>query len=221
MGDTDADIQIFELHIASGVARLSPEDVIEIFESDSEEDVTVTKTSIPPHAKDDKEDQLTHPMEKLLKIKDEEFTEDDERLLKLMSLAIQNGAPPNLVKLYQQGFLNKSHVLTFIRTSIKGRKPIEIDISGVDFSHGHLESDPIILISPSSNGTTTFKNEQDTKVTMAAASQDSALLTDPPSELRNNGKAIEKQISNDRDEFKPRSTVNGAMSLKSFKDFSE
>ena len=117
--------------------------------------------------------------------------------------------------------MNKSHVLTFIRTSVKGRKRHEIDISGVDFSHGHLASDPIDLISPSFSGTTTIKNEQDTNVTMAAASQDTSLLTDPPSELRTNGKANENQISNDREEFKPQSTVNGAMSLKSFKDFSE
>ena len=82
---------------------MPPEDVIEIFENDSDEDATTTMNAIPPHAKDDKEDQLIHPMKQLLKIKDEDFTRDDERLLKLMSLAMQNGAPPNLIKLFNKG----------------------------------------------------------------------------------------------------------------------
>ena len=71
-------------------------------------------------------------------MRDDDFSPDDERLLKIMSLAIQNGAPPNLVTLYLNGHIHKSHVLNFIRTSVKARKGLEIDLSVVDFSHGYL-----------------------------------------------------------------------------------
>ena len=68
------------------------------------------------------EDKVNHPMNVLLKIEAKDYVDDDERLLKLMSLAIQNGAPSNLVTLYLNGHLQKSHILNYIKTSVKSRK---------------------------------------------------------------------------------------------------
>ena len=179
---------------------------------------------------------LSHPLDELLKLPDDAFTEDDERLLKIMSLAIQNGAPPNLVSLYLKGHVQKSHVLNFIRTSVKSRKRLEIDISNVDFTQGHLASDPIDLISPMSITSApnvlllpmsmkkiNNENKLESQAMINSASTCKALQDDPPSQLR-------KTCTNDRtdqeynnqDEFKPTSANNdGHMSLQSFKDYQE
>ena len=179
---------------------------------------------------------LSHPLDELLKLPDDAFTEDDERLLKIMSLAIQNGAPPNLVSLYLKGHVQKSHVLNFIRTSVKSRKRLEIDISNVDFTQGYLASDPIDLISPMSITSApnvlllpmsmkkiNNENKLESQAMINSASTCTALQDDPPSQLR-------KTCTNDRtdqeynnqDEFKPTSANNdGHMSLQSFKDYQE
>ena len=124
-----------------------PNDIIDLLDSDSEEEeeVTVIEKGISNAKKDDSEEaMILHPLDKLLQLNNNEFTQDDERLLKAMSLAIQNGAPANMVTLYLNGHISKSHVLNFIRTFIKNRMKLEIDISDVDFSHEYVRSDPLI-----------------------------------------------------------------------------
>ena len=86
-------------HIASGVAKM-PDDIIELLDSDSEkeESVTVIDEETRSAKKDDSEvTMLLHPLDKLLQLDNSDFHQDDERLLKAMSLAIQNGAPANMV----------------------------------------------------------------------------------------------------------------------------
>ena len=211
-------------HITSGVARM-PDNIIDLLESDSDEEDIQDKSEVPGNAKKDDTDvnMLLHPLDELLLVKDEDFSPDDERLLKIMSLAIQNGAPPNLVTLYPNGHIHKSHVLNFIRTSVKARKGLEIDISVVDFSHGYQASDPIDLTSPTSLDTN--HSSQDNKViqeTVAAATTNTSLDEDPPSTLRKSVTNISHRVvSTDSKEFKPTSTVNGNMKLKSFKDYRE
>ena len=210
-------------HITSGVARM-PDNVIDLLESDSEEEDKKEKRAVPSNAtKDDNTDDiLLHPLDDLLLINDEDFSPDDERLLKIMSLAIQNGAPSNLVTLYLNSHLHKSHVLNFIRTSIKERKRLEIDISEVDFSHGFQASDPIDLISPTSLETKQLPQDDQELEMVIAATTTTSLNEDPPSDLRqsvmNNSHRV---IPTESKEFKPSSTENGNMKLKSFKDYRE
>ena len=182
-------------------------------------------------------DMLSHPLDELLKLPDDAFTEDDERLLKIMSLAIQNGAPPNLVSLYLKGHVQKSHILNFIRTSVKSRKRLEIDISNVDYTQGHLASDPIDLISPMSitsdpnaliipmsmERENNNENKIESQAMINSASTCTALQDDPPSQLRKKcTKDRTDQGNTNQDEFKPTSANNdGHMSLQSFKDYQE
>ena len=102
--------------IASGVAQL-PDNVIDLMDSDSEEEDKVDIVDIPRNAKDNdaEMDMLLYPLDELLQMN------DDERLLKIMSLAMQNEVPSNLVTLCLNGHLHRSHVLNFIRTSVKNR----------------------------------------------------------------------------------------------------
>ena len=115
--------------VASGEAHM-PDDIIDLVNSDEEED-RHEQDRVPSNAK---AVTSSHPIDVLLEIDAKEYAEDDERLLKLMSLAIQNGAPSNLVTLYLNGHLQKSHIINYIKTSAKSRKPITIDMSNIDFS---------------------------------------------------------------------------------------
>ena len=211
-------------HVTSGVARL-PDDIIELLDSDSDEEEKKNKDEVPGNAKTDESigNMLTHPLDELLLLKDEEFSPDDERFLKIMSLAIQNGAPPNLATLYLSGHLHKSHVLNFVRTSVKERKPLEIDISNVDFSHGYQAADPIDLISPTSMDTEQLsQDDEESQEIVVAATSSTSLKEDPSPTLRksmtNNSHRV---VPTESKEFKPTSTINGNMNLKSFKDYRE
>ena len=86
-------------HIASGIAKM-PDNIIDLIDSDSEEEesVAVIDAGTSSAKKDDSEEaMLLHPLDKLLQLDNSKFHQDDERLLKAMSLAIQNGAPANMV----------------------------------------------------------------------------------------------------------------------------
>ena len=206
-------------HVASGVARM-PDDIIDLLDSDDEEEeVTDIEKGISNARKNDSEEaMLLHPMDKLLQIKNNEFHHDDERLLKVMALAIQNGAPANMITLYLKGHISKSHVLNFIRTSIKNRKKLEIDVSNVDFSHGYMSSDPIDLISPTSMETNTSDNDdKKTNEMIAAATKGTSLSEDPPAELREC--TLTNNEMSENKEFKPPSTESDKVHLKSFKDY--
>ena len=86
-----------------------PGNIIELLDSDSDEEDKTNKSEVPGNAKtgDSIVDMLLHPLDELILLKDEEFSPDDESFLKIMSLAIQNGAPPNLATLYLSGHLHK------------------------------------------------------------------------------------------------------------------
>ena len=207
-------------HIASGCAKM-PDNIIDLLDSDSEEEEQVPDSNegISSKKKDDSEEaMLLHPLDELLQLDNNEFHQDDERLLKAMSLAIQNGAPANMVTLYLNGNISKSHVLNFIRTSIKNRKKLQIDISNVDFTHGYMNSDPIDLISPTSMDTTLSENDdKKSKATIAATTKGVSLRGDPSADLR-----ADKQKENEigqNEEFKPPSTESDNLKLKSFKDY--
>ena len=114
-GQHEDDIEVYHLDpfLASGEAHM-PDDIIDLVNSDSEEEDRHEQDRIPSNAK---AGTLSHPMDVLLEIDAKEYAKDDERLLKLMSLAIQNGAPSNLVNLYLNGHSQKSHVINYIKTS--------------------------------------------------------------------------------------------------------
>ena len=113
-------------------------------------------------------------------------------------------------------------MLNFIRTSVKSRKSLEIDISNVDFTHGHMATDPIDLISPMSIETNGNK-EIESPAMINSASHCTALQDDPPSNLRKKSFSERTgQESNIKDEFRPTSAnKDGHMSLQSFKDYKE
>ena len=211
-------------HIASGVACM-PDDIIDLMDSDDEEQEQKNKKNTPHDNKsnEDGAEMVTHPIDSLLEIKNSEFTNDDERLLKLMSLAIQNGAPPNLVTLYLKGHIQKSHVLNYIRTSVKHRKKVEIEISEVDFSHGYTVKDPIDLISPTSEDTTSVgRTKVKTWGTIATTTINTSLQEDPPADMRiTSSTTMTENELNDTNEFKPPSNAHGNMNMKSFKDYRE
>ena len=224
--ETKADMECCWLdpHIASGVARM-PENVINLLDSESEEEYRCEKSEVKVNAKRDADDEdiPLHPLDDLLSLKDDEFTNDDGTLMKIMSIAIQNGAPSNLVKLYLNGYLHKSHILNFIRTSIKNRKRLEIDISEVDFSHGYDASDHIDLISPTSQDTQqSYEDEGMTQEMVVAAATNTSLNEDLPADLRYRGASDHQHVvPSESKEFKPTTTANGNMKLKSHKDYRE
>ena len=127
-------------------------------------------------------------------------------------------------------------MLNFIRTSVKSRKRLEIDISNVDFTQGHIASDPIDLISPMSITSApnvlllpmsmkkiNNENKLESQAMINSASTCTALQDDPPSQLRKKcTKDRTDQGNTNQDEFKPTSANNdGHMSLQSFKDYQE
>ena len=61
-----------------------PDNVIDLLESDSEEEDKEEKRTVPSNATKDvnTDDILLHPLDDLLLINDEDFFPDDERLLK-------------------------------------------------------------------------------------------------------------------------------------------
>ena len=100
---------------------------------------------------------------------------------------------------------------------------MEIDISNVDFSHGYQASDPIDLISPTSMDTKQLsQDDEENQEMVVAATSNTSLNEDPPSTLRNIlTNNIHRVVPTESKEFKPTSTVNGNMKLKSFKDYRE
>ena len=188
--------------------------------SDSEEEDQHDQKRRPSSAK---ADMLSHPLDVLLEIDAKEYAEDDERLLKLMSLAIQNGAPSNLVTLYLNGHLQKSHIINYIKTSVKSRKPIKIDMSTVDFSQGYIPSNPIDLISSMSvDSEQSNKKDHDFPEIASATRVTNALTGEPSANLRYASRDSKKDISDgDDEEFAPPNTDKGKLDLKTFKDYSE
>ena len=98
-----------------------------------------------------------------------------------MSLAIQNGAPSNLVTLYLNGHLQKSDIIIIIKTSITRRTPINIDMSDVDFSKGYTPFNPIDLISPRSADSEHSGKKQHEFPEIASATEVTNALTGEPS----------------------------------------
>ena len=140
-----------------------------------------------------------------------------------MSLAIQNGAPSNLVTLYLNGHLQKSHIINFIKTTIKSRKPISIDISTVDFSLGHTQSNAIDLISPMSvDSKQASKNDHDFPEIASATGMKNNLPGEPSATLRDvNRNNIMNVTDGNDEEYAPPSMNNGKLDLKTFKDYNE
>ena len=84
-------------------------------------------------------------------------------------------------------------------------------------------SDPIDLISPTSLDTKhSSQYDKVIQETVAAARMTTSLDEDPPSTLRKSVTNISHHVvPTNSKEFKPTSTVNGNMKLKSFKDYRE
>ena len=213
----DKDEHKLDPFIASGEAPNSDE-IIDLVASDNEEELDQK-----PYSSHARENEKSHPLDVLLEIDANDYDENDERFLKLMSLAIQNGAPPNLVTLYLNGHLQKSHIINFIKTTIKSRKPISIDISTVDFSLGHTQSNPIDLISPLSvDSKQSSKPDNDFPEIASATGVTNVLPGEPASNLRDDG--CDKNMNfteGNEEEFAPPTMNKGKLDLKTFQDYNE
>ena len=118
---------------------------------------------------------------------------------------------------------HKSHIINYIKTSVKSRKPITIDMSNLDFSNGYTPSNPIDLISPMPVDSEPSNKEDHYLPEIASATTvTNALTGEPSANLRNASPNSKKDISNGNDEeFAPLNTDKGKLDLKTFKDYSE
>ena len=216
--EEDTDAYFLDPFVASGEAHL-PDDIIELLSSDEEEDSKVQEKE----SSTAKEEKVYHHMDMLLKIDAKDYADDYERLLKLMSLAIQNGAPSNLVTLYLNGHLQKSHILNYIKTSVKSRKPITIDMSNVDFSNGYTPSNPIDLLSPMSiDSKPSNKEDQLSPEITSTTMVSKALKGEPSANLKHTNQDSKRDMSKGDDyEFAPPNKNKGKLDLKTFKEYSE
>jgi hypothetical protein len=175
--------------LASNVARLpSPSEHHSDDDESSEALFSDEEPDLPGYVKTDRSGEST--ASSLLSIQDllakdnSFFLDDGDALMKVISSAIDFGAPSNLMTLYTRGNINKSQLLNFLRLEsqhwhvpdppIPGSSAkLPIDLSGTPSPPASTLKDPIII-----------DDSFDEPMSPVLAASTNHLSNDPPSHLR-------------------------------------
>jgi hypothetical protein len=173
--------------LASNVARLPSPSAQESDDASSEALFPDDEPDLPGFCKTDRSGESTASsllsIKELLAKNNSFFLDDGDALMKVISSAMDFGAPPNLMTLYTKGHISKNQLLNFLRLdsqhwyspdpSVPGSSAkLPIDLSDSP-SHGTTLKDPIVI-----------DDSFEELLSPIIAASTNHLGTDPPSTLR-------------------------------------